>query len=324
MTATIQTALGPVPAAALGVTFMHEHVINVNPGIWRSWPELLGGRDAFLDRATAKLRALKEEGGVQTIVDLSSFDIGRDGELLKAVAARAGVNIIASTGHHQMFTLTTRGLSTEQFEHWFTREIEVGVDGTDCRAGVIKVASDKGGVTPEEERVLRAAGRVSVRTGTPIYAHSFAPGRVGLQQLDILSAEGVPAANVCIGHSDDLAHLAYTVELARRGCWIGLDRYPGGPLHHGETEADWKERAELLARLAAEGFAGQLLLSHDSSIGLTMPSPAAVRRYFADHHDGMLFIHRHVIPHLIRLGVAESEIGKILTDNPRRFLTCAR
>ena len=160
----IQTVLGPVAAGELGPTLMHEHIINVSPGIWRSWPELLGGQESFLDSATALLKMLKEETGVTSIVDLSSADIGRDAQLLRDLSLRSGMHIVMCTGHHRHFTLTTSQRSVEEFESWFTREIEVGADGTESRAAVIKVASDKGGVQPAERRVLHAAAKTQIAT----------------------------------------------------------------------------------------------------------------------------------------------------------------
>src|SRR5437867_2145765 len=48
------------------------------------------------------------------------------------------------------------------------REIQVGTGDTGIRAGVVKVANDAEGVTPEAERVLRGAVRAVKRTGCPV------------------------------------------------------------------------------------------------------------------------------------------------------------
>ena len=48
----------------------------------------------------------------------------------------------------------------------YVREIEEGIGDSGIKAGVIKVANDKEGVTEQGERVLRAAARASIRTGS--------------------------------------------------------------------------------------------------------------------------------------------------------------
>src|SRR5439155_9777437 len=69
-------------------------------------------------------------------------------------------------------------------------EVTEGVDGTGIRAGVIgEIGTDKTWVSAQEERVFRAAGRAQARTGLAVTTHTIA-SRVGLDQLDLLEAEG--------------------------------------------------------------------------------------------------------------------------------------
>jgi phosphotriesterase-related protein len=315
----LQTVLGPVDSSSLGPTLIHEHMINTSPGLWRAWPELLGGQEEFLERTTELLTSLREETGIQTIVDLSPLDIGRDAGALREVAERSGMQIIMCTGHHRHFTLTSRIRSIEDFTDWFIRELEVDVEGTGSRAGVIKVASDMGGVKPEEERVLRAAARASAATGAAIYAHSNAPDNVGMQQLDILEDEGLPLDRVCIGHYDDLPNYDNVRAVAERGCWVGMDREPGGPSHKDLPNA-WVERVQVTKRLIDEGFGDQILLSHDYSIAMTVFDDDILEGYFTAHPDGLFFVHRQVLPRLRELGVDAELLNAILVDHPRRFL----
>src|SRR5437763_1775587 len=51
----VATVGGVVPSADLGITLVHEHVLNGAPGIWHSWPELLGGQARFLYDAAHRL-----------------------------------------------------------------------------------------------------------------------------------------------------------------------------------------------------------------------------------------------------------------------------
>ena len=59
-----------------------------------------------------------------------------------------------------------------------------------------------------------------------ISTHSYAPGRVGEQQVAIFEDEGVDLNRVYIGHSNDSTDLDYLLGLVKKGVWLGMDRYP--------------------------------------------------------------------------------------------------
>src|SRR5205085_7885254 len=118
------------------------------------------------------------------------------------------------------------------------------------------------GVTNEGEIILRAAARAAKQTGVRISTHSFAPGRVGEQQVAIFEDEGFDLDRAYIGHSNDSTDLEYLQGLLRKGVWLGLDRHqtsaPVGP--------NWEARAETLAALIKAGAGDRLMVSHDWSV----------------------------------------------------------
>ena len=131
-----------------------------------------------MERVIARLRAAKEDG-IDTLVDATTLDLGRDVELLAEASRRAGVQIIACTGWWLDVPRFFAGVSPDQLARVFIREIEKGIGGTDIKAGILKSASDVAGVTPEEEVVLRGVARAHLETGVPIMLHSYSPGQVG-------------------------------------------------------------------------------------------------------------------------------------------------
>lgn len=90
----------------------------------------------------------------------------------------------------------------------------------------LSVASDRGGITPPQEVVLRAAARTHHRTGIPISTHTWSPDRVGEQQVRMLEEEGAPLHRVYIGHNNDDTDLGYLLGLLHKSVWLGMDRYP--------------------------------------------------------------------------------------------------
>ena len=88
----------------------------------------------------------------------------------------------------------------------FVREIREGIGDTGVRAGILKCATDRAGITPGVERVLRAVAQAHRQTGTPITTHTPTPPQPwGLEQQRILAEEGVDLTQVVIGHSGGTA-----------------------------------------------------------------------------------------------------------------------
>ena len=311
---TVNSVLGPLDTADLGFTLTHEHVVTSSAGILQTYPELYGDYDRFTEQAALTLTEARK-GGVRTIVDLTTLDLGRDIRLLADLARRSGVQIIAATGIWRDIPRALFNRSPDEIAALFVREIEQGIEGTGIKAGIIKVANDAEGVTREGELILRAAARAATRTGVRISTHSYAPNRVGEQQVAVFEDEGFDLNRVYIGHSNDSTDLDYLLGLVRRGVWLGLDRHqtsaPVGP--------DWEGRAETLAQLIKAGVGDRLMVSHDWSVlGVSRTSdPLASRSY---NPDGWLFATRKVFPRLRELGITQAQIDVLNEDNPRRFL----
>ena len=222
--ATVQTVLGSIDSKDLGFTLMHEHIMVAFAGIYRNYPELLGANP--LERAVDELKKAKE-GGVDTLVDATTLDLGRDIEMIAEASRRSGVNVIAVSGWWLEIPRFLVPASVDQLAEVFVREVEEGIAGTGIKAGILKSASDYGGVTPQSEVVLRAIGRAHLKTGAPIMLHSYSPGEVGRQQLAILQEEGVDIKRVKLDHSNDTTNVEYLTWVMEQGCYLGLDRYPG-------------------------------------------------------------------------------------------------
>ena len=311
---TVNTVLGPVDTANLGFTLSHEHVGTNAAGLRHTYPEIID-RAGIEEQATAALKEAYDEG-LRTMVDVSTFDLGRDIQLIKDVSRGSGVHIIAATGNHLAVPRPFGELSPDVIAPLFVKEIEEGIEGTGIKAGIIKVASDRGGVTQPQEVVLRAAARAHLRTGTPISTHTWSPDRVGERQVEVLQEEGVDLNRVYIGHSNDDTDMDYLLGLLEKGVWLGLDRYPGGRV---AGTPNWEERTEMVKRLIDAGHAHRIMLSHDYSVPKARHGAEVQEERRRANPDGFSFIIRRVLPRLKELGVKEGDIDQIMKENPRRF-----
>ena len=81
--------------------------------------------------------------------------------------------------------------SEDQIAEIFVHDIENGIQGTDIKAAFIKCAADEPGVTPNVEKIHRAAARASQQTGRPIIGHSHPKSGTSLEQMRVFTEEGL-------------------------------------------------------------------------------------------------------------------------------------
>ena len=132
------------------------------------------------------------------------------------------------------------------------------IGDTGVRAGILKCATDKPGITPGVERVLRAVAKAHRATGVPITTHTPTPPQPwGLEQQRILAEEGVDLSRVVIGHSGGTLDTAYHEALLANGSYLGFD-------HFGIGTFSMAERIESVKVLCDRGHADRIVLSHDA------------------------------------------------------------
>nr|ADE60259.1 S308L organophosphorus hydrolase [synthetic construct] len=323
----INTVRGPITISEAGFTLTHEHICGSSAGFLRAWPEFFGSRKALVEKAVRGLRRARA-AGVRTIVDVSTFDVGRDVSLLAEVSRAADVHIVAATGLWDDPPLSMRLRSVEELTQFFLREIQYGIEDTGIRAGIIKVATT-GKATPFQELVLRAAARASLATGVPVTTHTAASQRGGEQQAAIFESEGLSPSRVCIGHSDDTDDLSYLTALAARGYLIGLDHIPWSAIGLEDNASasallgnrSWQTRALLIKALIDQGYMKQILVSNDWLFGFSLYVTNIMDVMDSVNPDGMAFIPLRVIPFLREKGVPQETLAGITVTNPARFLS---
>ncbi len=311
----VETVTGPVAASELGFTLSHEHVIVGFPGIKQTYPELMNW-EGIEKGGIEKLSEAHAEG-LNSIMDATPFELGRDVLMLKRVSEGSGVNIIASTGTYVDIPRLIWFTHPDRMAAVYIREITEGIEGTGIKAGMIKVADNNYELSNAEEMILRAAARASNETGIPITTHTQPQNRVGEPQWRIFAEEGVHPSRVCIGHSSDSTEFDYLEGLAREGVFLGMDELPGHQLNE-----PWREKCDMIKRLIDAGFAGQLMLSHDWSVKLHPDDSwgASEEKHKLVNPDDYAFVGRNVLPYLREQGVDEEAIQLMTVENPRRFL----
>ena len=225
-------------------------------------PRASGGRGrAGRRRRAPAARAARH--GISTIVDVTVIGQGRNIPRIKRIAEQVPeLNIVVATGVYTFdavplfFWRRPRGAMTE----FFVRDITEGIAGTGVKAGMLKCAVDTKGLTEGVERVLRAvrrrtsrpAARPSPSTRTPAAQHG--PAIVaGAQGGGRRPGPGRPRP---LGRRGPRPRLPGA--MADTGLTLGMDRFG---IDHFAT---FEDRSDLVVEMCRRGYAGRMVLAHDT------------------------------------------------------------
>lgn len=313
----INTVLGKRDTSQLGRTLIHEHVLIGYPGWFMDtrMPRFI--RAEALDRvvdAFAQLRGY----GVRTVVDPCPMDLGRDVEFVAEISQRSGVDLICATGVYmesQGIPFTLGHQPVEVVEECFQREIEDGIGGTGIRPGIVKIATGDQKVSEYERKMLTAAARAARRANLPLLSHTENCS-CGHDQIDIVTGEGVAPHRLVVGHSCGRDDPEYQASLAKRGVYVGFDRF-GIEIFNSD-----ENRMKNVKQMIEAGLRDHVLMSHDTvncwlggvpGVG----SPDLVKTVVPNWTLTHLF--ERILPALRAMGVAEADLEHIVTENPKRY-----
>jgi len=316
---SLQTVTGAIHPDALGKTLMHEHLLIGYPGSAADTVNPGPSRDERVARCIDRIEEMKGLG-FSSMLDPCPSDLGRDVELMAAVAQKTGFQIICATGLYKQseggypywHMRGTFGPTVDAMAEIFIREISEGIGTTGVRAGIIKVATGPGEMTDYERSVFEAAAKASTATGAPITTHTD-QGTVGDLQQKVLIENGAAANRIVIGHSCGTSDTDYHLKIARGGSYLGFDRFGLDML---QPDA---ERVAALSRLISAGAGDRVVVSHDSVwCWVGQPFPPEVEAAMAKQWNPSHFSLR-IVPKLKELGVSDAQIEGLLVDNPRSF-----
>jgi len=307
--AAVHTVLGPVAPEALGPTLMHEHTFH---DLWE-W----GGRrdyNAIVDDEALlaeELRIYRDAGG-SGLVDLTPIGVGRDPAGLRRLAEATGLHIVMGVAWYRESVYPRYVLeeTADQLARRIVRELVDGADGTGVRPGIIgEIGTERFAITPAEERVFRAAARAQRETGAPISTHTTHFGDLALEQVAILTDEGVPPDRIIIGHLGERRGIEDVRAVAQTGVYVQIDHVGRPPQSGCQPEA---QRARNVAALVRAGYLERVLVSMDLG---------ANSQFHWNGGHGYDHLLRAFVPLLREEGLTEEEIGTILVENPRRVLS---
>lgn len=316
----VNTANGPIDVAMLGATLMHEHLTIAFPG---SETDTLRRGPTFRDMVATCVDQVEElkAGGYTSLVDPCPNDMGRSIDLIGEVATRTGFNIVFATGLYNeaiggnaywQLKLASDKDGVRKLADVFITELTEGVPGTSgLKAGLLKVGTGKGAVSPYEMKVMEAAAIASIATGAPITTHT--DYQLGPEQIRHLKSQDVPADRVVIGHCCGNPDHDYHMEIIGEGAYVGFDQFGVTPVQPDTV------RVESLLKIRAAGMLDRVVISHDSTWCMRgEPYDPAFWNAFAGSHTPLHFS-RAIVPMLKEQGMSDEEMDLLTRQNPLRY-----
>jgi len=340
----VMTVRGPIAAADLGLTLMHEHILN-DCRCWWNQPkeperaelgtrpvsiEILGElrMDPFVNLhnctlddealAIAELKPVAALGG-RTVVDPTCGGIGRDPLALQRISRASGLNIVMGGGFYleSSHPPEVAAMSAEAIADRIVSEALESVDDTDVRIGIIGEIGVSAEFTPAERKSLRGAALAQRRCGLPLMVHLPGWFRRAHEVLDIVEEAGADVRHTVLCHMNPSGEdTDYQFALARRGAFveydmIGMDFWYAD---QGVLCPSDEDNARAIKRLIDAGFSDRVLMSQDVFLKMMLT------RYGG---FGYAYLQKHFFARLTRHGLPDEEIRRLMVDNPRRVFAAS-
>ena len=308
-TRRVESVRGPIAAAELGVTLVHEHVLVDFVGADRVSRSRYDGDDVFRT-VLPRLAELKQRGCV-TLVECTPAWLGRDPLLLRRLSEASGLHLVTNTGYYgasgdrflprHAFIESARELA----DRW-TAEARGGIEGTGIRPGFLKIGVDAGPLSALDRKLVEAAALCHLDTGLTIAVHT-GDGAAALEILAALERSRVsPEAWIWV-HAGGAKDRATQDRAARQGAWVELD---------GIAPDTLGENVEAVLDLAQRGHLGRLLVSQDAGwYHVGEPAGGAYRPH--------TYLFDAFVPALRSRGLDDAALRTLLVDNPAAALAPA-
>jgi len=299
----IQTVRGRIKPSQLGMTLIHEHILVDFIGADKVSKDRYNPDEVF----EVMLPYLKEikDLGVTGFAECTPMFIGRDAELMARFAQALDMHILTNTGMYKEPYLPKYAFekTEDELAQMWINEINQGIEGTQIKAGFIKIAVNPGSLIPIQQKIVRSAARTSKATGATIACHT-GHGVAVLETLDILKSEGLPLEKFIFVHAGSESDFNYHVKVAEQGAWVEYD---------GISPGEANRYIQLIEAMLDKGYGDRLLLSQDAGwYNVGDPRGGNIRSF--------AYIVRDFIPLMEKSGIDKKTIDKLFIENPAKAL----
>jgi phosphotriesterase-related protein len=194
-------------------------------------------------------------------------------------------------------------------------DLTKGIAGSGICAGIIGELGVSSPPMPVEHRVLVAAGKVQRELGYAISVHPAWGADGARLTARLVEGAGIDPTRTVLSHLDNRFRddVSAFRELAARGFWLGLDCF-GKECYYPHVNVQLPsdtERIRVVLELLDAGVEKQILLSQDI---------CTKHQLAMNGGQGYAYVLKNIRPRLLRSGVDEATMRRLLVDNPRTLL----
>ena len=299
----IQTVRGRNKPSELGLTLIHEHLMVDFIGADKASKDRYN-QDEVFEVMLPYLKEIKDLG-VTGFAECTPMFLARDAELMKRFADALDMHILTNTGMYKEPYLPQYAFekSADELAQMWISEIKDGIEGTQIKAGFIKIAVNPGSLIPIQQKIVRASARTSKATGATIACHT-GHGVAVMETLSILKEEKLPLEKFIFVHAGSEGDIKYHLAVAEQGAWVEYDSISPGEANR---------YIQLIKTMIDNGHEDRLLLSQDAGWYNVGQAKGGNIRGFA-------YIIKDFIPLMEKSGIDKNLIDKFLITNPAKAL----
>ena len=192
----IMTVNGELPAAQLGFSLSHEHVLVDFIGAGKTDPSRYDVAEVY-NKAFPVVLAAKAKG-CKTLMECTPAYLGRDVKLLRQLSKASELNILTNTGYYgaagekYLPSHAYKETANEVAARWIS-EWKNGIDGSGIRPGFIKSGVDKLPLSEVQQKMVEAAAITHLETGLTFGIHT-GDGPAAMEEMRIFGSRGVAAS----------------------------------------------------------------------------------------------------------------------------------
>jgi predicted metal-dependent phosphotriesterase family hydrolase len=191
----------------------------------------------------------------------------------------------------------------------YSEKPQTSFGSTGVRAGFIgEIGTERGCITPAEERVFTAAAKASLATGVAIFTHTTHFGDLAIEQIDLLESAGITPDRILISHLGDREDTRGLLAIAERGVYLSVDNIG----YIGDGYPSDTVRLNSIRTLVDGGYSNRIV------IGTDVGSRSALKTYGG---RGFTWLLESFVPALKASGISQADIDAMTIHNIARALT---
>jgi phosphotriesterase-related protein len=199
-------------------------------------------------------------------------------------------------------------MDPEKLAQVFIQDIQVGMEGTEFKAGQLKVVTSGSVIKDREKRLFEAVAIAHQVTGAPIISHCE-HGTGALEQINLFNKLNIPLHKVTLSHTDKENDVGYHKEILSSGINVEYDQ------SLRQSDLDVPPSASLMKAMIEEGFIDQIMLGTDGARRSLWSS--------LDGSPGLAWLYSGWSKKVMEFGLNQAQLDTVFIHNPARALTLA-